>query len=158
MFFFDLEKDLFSYSLLKKSVLTHLSLSLTIILITYFIANQIPTKHVTEQYYYNPLLYLYSHYCHKYNSNRVNEEYHQDSDGDLINIAVDDCNYYDFTEFVASSNIVTPKYLVHAKKINKKFLKFLLLLFLMLLFLFFMFVQLKWCFVSYHFIFYLLNS
>ena len=129
MFFFDLEKDLFSYSLLKKSVLTHLSLSLTIILITYFITNQIPTKHVTEQYYYNPLLYLYSHYCHKYNSNRVNEEYHQDSDGDLINVAVDDCNYYDFTEFVASSNIVTPKYLVHAKKIEKKFVKFLLLRF-----------------------------
>ena len=123
MFFFDLEKDLFSYSLLKKSVLTHLSLSLTIILITYFFANQIPTKHVTEQYYYNPLLYLYSHYCHKYNSNRVNEEYLQDSDGDLINVAVDDCSYFDFTEFVASSNIVTPKYLVHAKKIEKKFVK-----------------------------------
>ena len=66
---------------------------------------------------------LPTHYCYKYNPyRRLNEEYEKDSDGDLINVAMDGA--HSFPEFVASSNIVTPKYLVHAKKTDKKFVKF----------------------------------
>ena len=65
---------------------------------------------------------LPTHYCYKYNPHRrLKAKYQQDSDGDLINVAVDGA--CDFPEFVASSNIVTPKYLVHAIKTNKKFVK-----------------------------------
>ena len=61
-------------------------------------------------------------YCYKYNQyNRLNEEYQRDSDGDLINVAMDGA--HGFAEFVASSNLVTPKYLVHAKKTERRFVK-----------------------------------
>ena len=66
---------------------------------------------------------LPTHYCYKYNPyRRLNEEFEKDSDGDLINVAMDGA--HGFPEFVASSNLVTPKYLVHAKKTDKKFVKF----------------------------------
>ena len=61
-------------------------------------------------------------YCYKYNpAHRLNEEYQRDSDGDLINVAMDGA--HGFAEFVASSNLVTPKYLVHAKKTERRFVK-----------------------------------
>ena len=66
---------------------------------------------------------LPTHYCYKYNPyRRLNEEYEKDSDGDLINVAMDGA--HSFPEFVASSNLVTPKYLVHAK--IYKFVKYIL--------------------------------
>ena len=62
-----------------------------------------------------------SEYCYKYNPvERKNEKYQQDSDGDIINVAMDGA---DLPEIVASSNLVTPKYLVHAKKAERRFVK-----------------------------------
>merc|ERR1712240_294242 len=62
-----------------------------------------------------------SEYCYKYNPvERKNEKYLQDSDEDIINVAMDGA---DLPEIVASSNLVTPKYLVHAKKAERRFVK-----------------------------------
>ena len=60
-------------------------------------------------------------YCYKYNPvERLNETYQKDSDGDLINVAIDGAY---LPEIVSSSNLVTPKYLVHAKKTERRFVK-----------------------------------
>ena len=95
-----------------------------------FFVNQIPTKHITEKcitsidYFFTPFPHnndLPALYCHKYDYYiSLAEKYQKDSDGDLINIAVDDINAVHFPEFVASSNIVTPKYLVYAKPMQIK--------------------------------------
>ena len=59
-------------------------------------------------------------YCHKYRSNAgQREKYELDGDGDLINVARDTSGT--FPEYVASRSAVTPKYLVHAKKLPIKF-------------------------------------
>ena len=60
---------------------------------------------------------LPAQYCYKYSS-EVPETFQQDSSGDYINIAVD--NALVLPEYVASSNLVTPKYLVQAKKLREK--------------------------------------
>ena len=84
--------------------------------------NQVPTKYVTEKQFrygrnFSPTgNNLPAKYCYKYYSKfGSKEEHQQDSDGDLTNNAVDDDKH--FPQFVASSNVVTPKYLVHAKKL-----------------------------------------
>ena len=109
-----------------------------------FFVNQIPTKHITEKcitsidYFFTPFPHnndLPALYCHKYDYYiSLAEKYQKDSDGDLINIAVDDINAVHFPEFVASSNIVTPKYLVRAKKIKNKFVRVYIVTFSLLLF------------------------
>ena len=67
---------------------------------------------------------LPSEYCYKYNSNKgFVEEYKRDNDGDLINVGIDHLgvnHLKSYPEFVTSSNVITPKYLVHAKKPEKK--------------------------------------
>ena len=60
---------------------------------------------------------LPAQYCYKYSS-EVPETFQQDSSGDYINIAVD--NALVLPEYVASSDLVTPKYLVQAKKMHAK--------------------------------------
>ena len=81
----------------------------------YFI-NEIPRKYLTKirEEDYNGCKKLPEFYCHKYLSNQNHKElYVPDSNGSFINIAEDDTGAVPM--FVASSNIVIPKYLVHAK-------------------------------------------
>ena len=60
---------------------------------------------------------LPAQYFFKY-SPEVFETFQQDSSGDYINIAVDKALV--LPQYVASSDLVTPKYLVQAKKIPVK--------------------------------------
>ena len=60
---------------------------------------------------------LPAQYCYKISA-EVPESFRQDSGGDLINVAVDGAAV--LPEYVASTNLVTPKYLVQAKKMPAK--------------------------------------
>ena len=87
----------------------------------YFI-NEIPYKYVTELSAYDYIVgkALPKSYCHKYLSDQNQQElYVRDSNGSCINIAQDDTQHY-VPIYVASNNIVVPKYLVHAKRGMKK--------------------------------------
>ena len=67
---------------------------------------------------------LPEYYCHKHTFYPCQpEEYVQDSRGDFINVALDS-KVVEQPEYVASSNIVVPKYLVHARLIKKGFVSF----------------------------------
>ena len=78
-----------------------------------------------------PIKYLYEKsveespetYCRKYlcTDDEQPEVYERDSDGSFINVAIE--RNYDHPEFVASSNIVVPKYFVHAKEVETKLVK-----------------------------------
>ena len=86
--------------------------------------NQVPTKHVIEKQRKIDKRRLPDYYCHKYTSYPCQpEEYVQDSRGDFINVAVDSVEI-NAPEYVASSNIVVPKYLVHGRLIKNKFVIF----------------------------------
>ena len=77
--------------------------------------NELPFKYLSENFVEESL----ETYCCKYlcSDDQQLEEYERDSDGSFINIAVDRID--DHPEFVASSNIVVPKYLVHAVEVKK---------------------------------------
>ena len=97
--------------------------------------NEIPTKYVTEKHEKKNLkLVLPKFCCHKYLSNpNVKEKYASDSNGSFINITEDDkmelsslfiygpvsSDYNRIPEYVANSNIVVPKYLVHIENVKK---------------------------------------
>ena len=116
--------------------------------------NEIPTEYLTKKYEYDYKAVLPEFYCHKYLcSPEVREEYARDSNGSFINI-IDDKNigamypYFEYSndvepkiipyryytpEYVASSNIVIPKYLVHVENVMEKLVEkySILLLYLM---------------------------
>ena len=77
--------------------------------------NELPFKYLSKKIVEESL----ETYCCKYlcSDDQQLEEYERDSDGSFINIAVDRID--DHPEFVASSNIVVPKYLVHAVEVKK---------------------------------------
>ena len=96
----------------------------------YFFVNEIPTKYLTEKHEFDHKTVLPEYYCHKYLSNpHVKEQYAPDSTGSLINIVKDEkidavdhfdifINYGIIPEYVASSNIVVPKYLCTSKMLS----------------------------------------
>ena len=78
--------------------------------------NELPAKYLSEKYVEESP----DTYCRKYlcSDDQQSEGYERDSDGSFINVAIERIN--DHPEFVASSNIVVPKYLVHAKEVETK--------------------------------------
>ena len=81
----------------------------------FIFVNELPLKYLSEKSVEGPQ----DTYCCKYicSDDQQLEEYKRDSEGGFINIAVDRID--DLPEFVASSNIVVPKYLVHAVEVKK---------------------------------------
>ena len=96
----------------------------------FFFVNEIPYKYITEKNEYDCNEVLPEFYCHKYLSiPNLNEQHEPDSDGSLINTTTDvqigamypNKNDYQYMpEYVASRNIVVPKYLVHATRKMEK--------------------------------------
>ena len=96
----------------------------------FFFVNEIPTKYIAEKHEYDCNEVLPEFYCHKYLSiQNLNEQHEPDSDGSLINTTTDvqigelypNKNDYQYMpEYVASRNIVVPKYLVHATRKMEK--------------------------------------
>ena len=84
---------------------------------------QIPLQHVEELHLNQAFKSnLPTHYCHKYCSEPYTREaFQQDSSGDHINVAADNATVS--PEYVASSSLVTPKYLVQARKLSGKLVK-----------------------------------
>ena len=96
----------------------------------YFFVNEIPTIYIKEKSKKdNERMVLPNFYCHKYLSNpNVKERYVRDSNMSFINIAehekMDGLGIYNtIPEYVASSNVVIPKYLVLASNVMKKLVK-----------------------------------
>ena len=96
----------------------------------YFFVNEIPTIYIKEKSKKdNERMVLPNFYCHKYLSNpNVKERYVRDSNMSFINIAehekMDGLGIYNtIPEYVASSNVVIPKYVVLASNVMKKLVK-----------------------------------
>ena len=89
----------------------------------YFI-NEIPMKYVSEKHFIKDMNYsrfnkLPEFYCDKYVSDEdQKEQYAYDSDGSLINVSED--QPYHVPQYVSSSNITIPKYLVHARYVEQQ--------------------------------------
>ena len=81
----------------------------------FIFVNELPFNYLSEKSVEGPP----ETYCCKYlcSDDKQLEEYERDSEGSFINIAVDRID--DLPEFVASSNIVVPKYLVQAAGVKK---------------------------------------
>ena len=104
----------------------------------FFFVNEIPANYITEKHEYDYNEVLPEFYCHKYLTiPNFNEQYAPDSNGSFINITKDEKidglypnyrNYNIIPEFVASENIVIPKYHVHATKVMKKLVTTLFIL------------------------------
>ena len=83
----------------------------------FFFINEIPIKHITVKHEYDVTAALPEFYCHEYLFGPRQLE--RDSSGSLINVTEENVK----PEYVASTNIVTPKYLVHAQEVIKKLVK-----------------------------------